>query len=426
MATVITNLLSAIPYFGQDLVELNSYTNYIYQTTIVTSALSELPTIGTIHKNSLKKGKKIRLDKKEYLLIPSQFIAFLVGFIDGDGYIQITETTKGFIAIKLVLLLQLKDLSTLEYIQSVLNLGKISISKDQMNPKCKLILNRTDLQDVIFPLLVHHNIFFLTKTRRDQFNLAMFIFKQDIKHFKIISKLNKEDIPVLYETPKKAHDYLKLLFFNNWLVGFTTAEGSFFIKSNNDGCFQLKQRIHEELFESFRLLFETNRKIDTDKSLYNQFSVSSKKDIQSVINFFSFSGLHPLTGSRLIEYLRWLNAIDSMDNNKRVAYTPAPTSDISPRCSSLQGVIEAHQEIDKTQDDMYTHNTIIHTVGGGLSSNEILIFCIISIVYLIFARLTIMDSETFLNCIYMTLTPIVLYDNADKEKAIAIKCNRRK
>ena len=198
-----------------------------------------LPTIGNINKNALKKGNLLRLDKKEYLLIPSQFIAFLVGFIDGDGYIQITKTTKGYIAIKLVIALQLKDLSTLEYIQNVLKLGKITILKDQRNPLCKLIINRTDLQEVIFPLLLHHNIFFLTKSRIDQFNLAMFIFKQDIKFFDLLpaklvdlntsefskASLNKENsvrqslpmtaVPIIFNLPNEPKDYLNLPFFYN-------------------------------------------------------------------------------------------------------------------------------------------------------------------------------------------------------------------
>ena len=71
------------------------------------------------------------------------------------------------------------------------------------------------------------------------------------------------------------------------------SEGSFFIKNNNDECFQLKQRVHVMLFEAFKLVFNTNRKIDTEKGIYNQFSVCSKADIQTIINFFSFSGLHP-------------------------------------------------------------------------------------------------------------------------------------
>lgn len=82
------------------------------------------------------------------------------------------------------------------------------------------------------------------------------------------------------------------------------AEGSFFIKSNNDGCFQLKQRIHANLFESFKLVFHTSRKIDIEKNIYSQFSVSSKADIQTVINFFSFSGLHSLIGLKGISYTK--------------------------------------------------------------------------------------------------------------------------
>ena len=85
--------------------------------------------------------------------------------------------------------------------------------------------------------------------------------------------------------------------------------GSFFIKMNNDGCFQLKQRVHSNLFEAFKLIFGgsieslTNRKIDTANN-YNQFGVSSKSDIQTVINFFSFQGLHPLIGLKYIQYIK--------------------------------------------------------------------------------------------------------------------------
>nr|YP_010218657.1 LAGLIDADG endonuclease [Morchella brunnea]UBU98520.1 LAGLIDADG endonuclease [Morchella brunnea] len=283
-----------------------------------------LPTIGTVSVHALKKGNKnLRLDKKEYLSIPSSFIAFLAGVIDGDGYIQITRTTKGFITIKLVISIHLEDISTLEYVQSVLKLGKVSIYRDHKSPTCKLIINRTDLQEVLFPLLLHHGIFFLTDTRRAQFDLAMFILKDDKKVYDQIPaslSLRERDasplrgdamkeIPTLFELPKTASDYANLAFFKNWIVGFTISEGSFYVKKNNDGCFQLKQRVHVMLFEAFKLVFETNRKIDTEKGLYNQFAVSSKADIQTVINFFSFSGFHPLIGLKNIQYLKWLTVL---------------------------------------------------------------------------------------------------------------------
>ena len=310
MATVITNLMSAIPWVGQDIVESKNITEY---STMVATALI-LPTIGTVNVHALKKGNKnIRLNKKEYLSIPSSFLAFLVGFIDGNGYIQVTRTTKRFITIKLVISIHLHDISTLQYIHSVLKLGKITVYTDIKNPRCKLIINRTDLQEVFFPLLLHHGIFFITDTRRAQFDLAMFILKEDKKVYDELPTAAKHEqvlnIPSLFELPKTAEAYAKLRFFKNWIVGFTCAEGSFFIKTNNDGCFQMKQKIHILLFEALKLVFQTNRKIDTEKGLYNQFAVSSKADIQTVINFFSFSGFHPLIGLKGIQYLIWLNLL---------------------------------------------------------------------------------------------------------------------
>lgn len=91
---------------------------------------------------------------------------------------------------------------------------------------------------------------------------------------------------------------------------------SIFIKSNNDGCFQLKQRIHTNLFEAFKLVFKTNRKIDTINN-FNQFSVSSKSDIQTVINFFSFDGLHPL---KYIQYIKWLNNLQNSTRYNKLHY----------------------------------------------------------------------------------------------------------
>ena len=315
-ATVITNLLSAIPVFGQDLVESNNATEICSNLDNIISM--ELPTIGTVSSQALKKGRKLRICKKEYEAIPSQFIAFLAGLIDGDGYIQVTKTTKGFIAIKLVICLSLEDISTLEYIHSVLKLGKITIYKDIKNPICKLIINKTDLQEILFPLFLQHKIFFLTETRRNQFDSAMFIFKNNLKLYNHIPNINQ--IPSIFELPKTAPEYINLNFFYNWLVGFTNAEGSFLIKKNIEGCFQLKQRIHNELFKSFKLLFNTKRNISIEMDKYAQFSVSSKADIQTVIDFFSFSGLHPLIGLKNIQYFKWITNLRNSFRYRNLNY----------------------------------------------------------------------------------------------------------
>lgn len=173
-----------------------------------------LPLIGIVHKNAVKKLQNtFKPDNKEYLSIPPSFIAFFVGMVDGDGYIQITKTSKGFIAMKLVISLQIVDVSTLEYIHSVLKVGKINIYRDNRNPSCKLVINRTDLQQIVFPLLLYHNIFFLTDTRKEQFDLAIYILEQNIKNFDKIG--NRKDLPSVSRLPNTPLDYTNLLFFKN-------------------------------------------------------------------------------------------------------------------------------------------------------------------------------------------------------------------
>ena len=71
-----------------------------------------------------------------------------------------------------------------------------------------------------------------------------------------------------------------------------------------EGMVDGKKESSSSLFESFKLVFDTSRKIDIEKNMYNQFSVSSKADIQTVINFFSFSGLHSLIGLKGISYIK--------------------------------------------------------------------------------------------------------------------------
>ena len=66
----------------------------------------------------------------------------------------------------------------------------------------------------------------------------------------------------------------------------------------------VSQRKHVLLFESFKIIFGSGRKIGLDGN-YNLFGVSSVSDIQRVINFFSFSGYHPLVARKLIEYEQW-------------------------------------------------------------------------------------------------------------------------
>lgn len=77
------------------------------------------------------------------------------------------------------------------------------------------------------------------------------------------------------------------------------AEGSFVKKNNQDMCFQLKQKYNFELFNCIKTVFNINKGISINKDKYIQLCMSSKKDIQKVIDFFNN---HQLLGYKLIQY----------------------------------------------------------------------------------------------------------------------------
>lgn len=246
-ATVITNMLSAIPWIGQDFVEfvLTPTTididGYLYLSAI-------LPTIGIINWKALRGRKELSAEGKAQLLkIDPSFLAMVVGFIDGDGYISVNrpDAARDNISVLLVISLDIRDKGLLEYIQNTLGIGRIQLYKTTV----KHIFNRTDLQEVLFSLMAYHNIFFLTTVRRAQFNLAMYIFTSGITKFSLMP-VSVPLSTLLTTLPSTALSFTQLSFFASWFIGFVMAEGSFLVKSNFDHCFQISQRTEMTLFQA--------------------------------------------------------------------------------------------------------------------------------------------------------------------------------
>lgn len=67
------------------------------------------------------------------------------------------------------------------------------------------------------------------------------------------------------------------------------------------------------------LLFEPSRALDSLRPKSKDISIvrmSSLKDIQKVVNFFSFENHYPLTGYKKESYIAWLKALKESDRYK--------------------------------------------------------------------------------------------------------------
>jgi hypothetical protein len=106
---------------------------------------------------------------------------------------------------------------------------------------------------------------------------------------------------------------ISLDFFSDWLVGFTMAEGSFGFKSTGSAFFQIKQKGVENynIIKAICLIIagRESKPIKADSAGCYQLSLTSRIDVQKVVDFFSSPNNHPLYGYKLSQYIIWLAAL---------------------------------------------------------------------------------------------------------------------
>lgn len=391
MATVITNLLSAIPFIGGDIVPFilplplyylpallggyiilvirELYYIYIYKIFILniifkiynhilfiftynkikfnfnyinsnnlisnkakiySSEINNTPEGGYLSQEEINNINIISTPTK-YIDLPKSLEILLykfIGFIDGDGYIRITKKVKNlinkelnnnkvssinYIYISLVINLNENELDLLNKFSSELNIGKVyNITPKKGNKLARLEINKSDIKNKLIPLLEYYNVKFLTENRQKQYLLAKYIIYNNIIKYEDLNK-HKNDINNYINNNIIKYKFDELPYFKYWLVGFTMAEGSFFIKKNNDACYQLKQKYNFELFKSIKKIFNINKGISINNNKYIQLTISSKINIQKVINLFNDKDYY-LLGYKCIQYNKWLLDLKS---NKR-------------------------------------------------------------------------------------------------------------
>lgn len=250
-----------------------------------------------------------------------KFMSMFMGIVDGDGYLEIgpqkqynkINNAKSTIRSRLVIRMHNRDKSLLIYLTTVLGVGSLS-SLDSIN-QTRLIFTKKDLVYVIIPLIKFYNLQFLTFNRARQFALLNHILENNLIHWNEV-----KFTPSI--TIYSSDDILKLDFFGNWLVGFTIAEGSFFFKANGSAYYQIKQKGIENyaIIKAICLLIADReaKAIKADSADCYQLSLSSRIDVQKVVDFFSSPDNHPLYGYKLEQYNLWLLSLKRSSRYKNI------------------------------------------------------------------------------------------------------------
>jgi hypothetical protein len=157
------------------------------------------------------------------------FMSMFLGFIDGDGYIDVGEQTqqnkktklktRSTIRLAMGVGLDARDLYVLEYFVKVLGVG--SISAVPKTNKYRLYFSGKSLSNTIIPLIDKYELQFLVYNRSTQYSLLKHVINNKFKYW---DQVNKSKVIPVY----RSSNYLEIFNlpqFYNWFIGFTMAEG---------------------------------------------------------------------------------------------------------------------------------------------------------------------------------------------------------
>lgn len=268
-----------------------------------TTPVAVLPPIG-----KTRKGRTPLTPEQvaKALSVPADYLAVVVGLIDGDGSISVHKGVNNGLTIRLTIELEAADIPMLNDIKETLGIGS-TFSRRNLG---SLRFGMGELQSVLFPLMAIHGLMFLTDQRRAQFDRAYFVMANNITKYDKLPPI----APVVNELPSDAIGYYELPYFLDWFVGFTVAEGSFYTSTKPKLAqgFSINQRVettHRTLFEAIKLALWTDKPISVSSKGIVLLNMASIADVQLVIDFFSGKNHHPLIGLKLEKYISWLNRI---------------------------------------------------------------------------------------------------------------------
>ena len=176
MATVITNLLSAIPVFGQDIVELIwggfslDLTEEPYNIDIVLKNLLIAGTFSSINirysyiptmavKKLIIRKKPAGIRSKSYFEVPQRLnagdliFAMLVGLIEGDGWFSISKNGK-YLMYEFGIEVALIDVQLIYKVKDLLGIGTVFFRETEGRSKTVSlrVRNKSHLINVILPI----------------------------------------------------------------------------------------------------------------------------------------------------------------------------------------------------------------------------------------------------------------------------------
>lgn len=261
----------------------------------------------------------------------NNFYQWLVGFVDGDGSFTITNQKSKTGKIKWNLFFKISqsnyNLRVLYYIKKELGYGSVQIETIR-NMADFRIRDREIINKVIFPIFDKYPLLTSKYYDYSKFKKAYEILEDkslsvDVKN-NLLLELKKEIKSNNYISPRweivnyciKSTDDAKLIMSKYWLIGFTEAEGSFYIVKKSSTrlvhAFEITQKLDVIVLESIAHILGISV---NSKKTYNTVVTTNSRAINNIIEYYK----NTMKGMKALEYRVWARSyINDKGNFKKL------------------------------------------------------------------------------------------------------------
>nr|YP_004927702.1 hypothetical protein TrlaMp57 [Treubia lacunosa]AEH99752.1 hypothetical protein TrlaMp57 [Treubia lacunosa] len=236
---------------------------------------------------------------------------FFVGLIDGDGSIQVNHWKETILQFRIIMKLKYTEGNhlMLKQLSKVLNIGQIYIQKQYVLLQ---IDHKTEIE-VVLGILTDYPL--LTTNAYTRYLFLRFCFSNRIprKEYKFMKHFLE---PVSRKLTSS--ELINLSHFDNWFVGFTTAEGCFCIRLNGSHSFSISQASDHYIMEGIKTKFSLPNQVrliavKNRKPIY-LIKTYNRNSLARVIDFFSRNDITSLGGEKLLQFHKFISAFHK--NNK--------------------------------------------------------------------------------------------------------------
>lgn len=293
--------------------------------------------VGVRHNNKEEGGKKDNIVEKRLLYTgQKRDLYWLAGFTDGDGCLSVYKEKKypDNLRHEFSIGLEIADIRLLYKIKSLLDCGTVRKYNNVAVFKIKKIHH---ILYIILPIFDKYPL--LTEKKRSSYLNFRNTFLSKVLNSKRATTEDKNYCgDLLKNTPDNLYklpinDLLLNLsredpeYFDNWIVGFTEAEGSFyFVKDPNNSQsnlraeFRLSQNDNILLLNQIRNRLNLKREVSLTTNSKNHYYIiaTSIQTLKNVIKFFSNPFRVKLKGKKNLNYLLWLKGIKSISRYQNI------------------------------------------------------------------------------------------------------------